>query len=641
MPDSRQARYLISDFSFNKNFIQYGWHQGNNLPSSSSVVFSNGRNLALYLTNNIESRWRWEVMAEPDNFSSASNSYLNSNYNTNSNHESSRNHNNLQLIQDRLSKIDPNLLNEKDRQNYYDQMELLRNPRRVDLGTANSGYYTVMLIDETDSHILCADHNDEFHLQIADLQDTNIVQEKYCHFKLHYFSDDYFTLELKHLNSRKISPVQSHFLAVDFARIHMKQMTIYEAEQRIDTSILWKWSDSEELLLKSEFSKYDRLPSPPCQSSLYAPPVHRSPMPVIQQREEEPRVILQLDQPEEINLVQKIKPEPETVEPAVQKPKSRLKKRRRQCLKYDIHRNCLRYRRRKLSKKLRTQKTSNQSNEPTSIVSPFPKLELINQNKTQTHIDSETQNLPTKDQKKSVSDIQNSDNQEINLKIYNSPQSPVKFDPKMILPSDKPLEVSPFPPVDSNNFNTKTKIKNEINSEPSDSLTSYTKNKSRRPKKKRNRRKKCRGRKAERKACQAKRKLEKLQNKKLRQQQRGQKVIHNGNSLNSHTHDHNSPQQLQNNSSKNKSKNSVVIQSPRDMMGTPCSKKWVHEKGWCYRAFSKKLRNFRAADKFCRKKYGSEILIPDTEELTYFTSWLAANHIYWRFFVKKCAKICD
>merc|ERR1712176_1205839 len=67
---------------------------------------------------------------------------------------------------------------------------------------------------------------------------------------------------------RKESNLQTHFVSVDFARIHMKQMTVYEAEQRLDNSILWRWS-TEKLADRGDrkFLDWEYLPHAPCVES--------------------------------------------------------------------------------------------------------------------------------------------------------------------------------------------------------------------------------------------------------------------------------------------------------------------------------------------------------------------------------------
>ena len=66
MPDHQQ-RFLVNDFSETSNFYQYGWHRGSHLPSLPNTVHSNGRSLAMYLTNKPTSRFRWHVIEEPLN----------------------------------------------------------------------------------------------------------------------------------------------------------------------------------------------------------------------------------------------------------------------------------------------------------------------------------------------------------------------------------------------------------------------------------------------------------------------------------------------------------------------------------------------------------------------------------------------
>ena len=45
----------------------------------------------------------------------------------------------------------------------------------------------------------------------------------------------------------------------------MKQMTVYEAEQRVDNSILWRWSDEKLPAINGhEFLEWDMLPQTPC-----------------------------------------------------------------------------------------------------------------------------------------------------------------------------------------------------------------------------------------------------------------------------------------------------------------------------------------------------------------------------------------
>jgi hypothetical protein len=77
---------------------------------------------------------------------------------------------------------------------------------------------------------------------------------------------------------------------------------------------------------------------------------------------------------------------------------------------------------------------------------------------------------------------------------------------------------------------------------------------------------------------------------------------------------------------KKKKKNS----SSKKSKNKPCSKKWEHQNGVCYRAFTRKRRSYRVAEKYCGRKHASDLFTPDIEnkEMAYFASWLAAKHLY-------------
>ena len=63
---------------------------------------------------------------------------------------------------------------------------------------------------------------------------------------------------------------------------------------------------------------------------------------------------------------------------------------------------------------------------------------------------------------------------------------------------------------------------------------------------------------------------------------------------------------------------------------SPCQKKWEHQNGMCYRAFTRKRRSYRVASKYCGRKHAADLFTPKSEdkEMAYFASWLAAKHLY-------------
>ena len=82
--------------------------------------------------------------------------------------------------------------------------------------------------------------------------------------------------------------------------------------------------------------------------------------------------------------------------------------------------------------------------------------------------------------------------------------------------------------------------------------------------------------------------------------------------------------------------------SSKKTKSKPCPKKWEHQNGVCYRAFTRKRRSYRVADKYCGRKHAADLFTPDIEnkEMAYFASWLAAKHLYNKKYRERMRACC-
>jgi len=435
--------------------------------------------------------------------------------------------------------------------------------------------YSVMLFDESDDHILCADQYDEFHVTIEHINQPGKI-EKFCVFRMRLYEDNYFTLELNQLDKRKIHSTQTHFLSVDFARVHMKQMTLYEASQRMDKSIEWRWSVGEENADIAnnndnyQFMSVTQLPEPSCihirspalshrqRAHLHDQQLARNKEAQKSHREnsrEKPRVRPEVkedfreteivnDQPEELKKLSEVAAglttEPQRIETTTV-----------------IHRRA-KYGSRKMRKRKRKRRRKKPKLPKNSIAEPDPppketpkddlnKMEVIHSN-----LGKKEESL--KKRLKKLKRIKQ-------IEIVKGRHA--KTDAEMEINEGVFVEIDP----ETNKIST-SNISEILTTNNSTKLSDSEHKKNRKKSKKR---KKGRGRKKKKK-----------------------------------------------NSSSKKSKNK------------PCPKKWEHQNGVCYRAFTRKRRSYRVAEKYCGRKHAADLFTPDIEnkEMAYFASWLAAKHLY-------------
>lgn len=249
LPES-QERTLTNYWASHQEFHEDDWHSGSSLPSKNfgdSKFTGTEVSVAAYLTKNFQARWRWKVIIdldeELDNFNQIYNS---------------------DDYYDRLKRrTDPLIERQRQQQILYSKAPHYYSARKSVI-TSN---FVVNLVDDQ-NNFLCVSHQDEFHLMIHEKL-PEIHLEKYCFFKVNFYHSgrlaNYFSLESTQLNSRKLNKYESHFLAVDFARIYMKKINKNLALSGKDGTILWKFEVKNLVNLTTlDLIPWNYLSSPPC-----------------------------------------------------------------------------------------------------------------------------------------------------------------------------------------------------------------------------------------------------------------------------------------------------------------------------------------------------------------------------------------